>query len=108
MKYILKSALVALLSTFLIQIADAMSVIQDGTFQNQIGTGGNLTPWSDWTNGGVTRQVAPSGIPGNYAAMPYGTDLYQDFSGQKAGTYTLSFFVQNQTPWPAELEPVIN
>ena len=103
MKYILKSALVALLSTFLIQIADAMSVIQDGTFQNQIGTGGNLTPWSDWTNAGVTRQVAPSGIPGNYAAMPYGTDLYQDFSGQKAGTYTLSFFVQNQTPWPAEL-----
>lgn len=83
--------------------ASANSIILDGTFKNPIGTGSNLTPWSDWTNAGVTRIDAPGKIPGNYASMPYGTDLFQHFSGQAAETYKLSFFVQNQTPWAAEL-----
>ena len=43
----------------------ATSVILDGTFQDPIGTGSNLTPWSDWTNAGITRAAAPAGIPGD-------------------------------------------
>jgi hypothetical protein len=81
----------------------ASSILLDGTFQNSIGTGLNLTPWSDWTNAGVARFAAPSGIPGNYASLPVGADLFQRFSGPIPGTYVLSFVAQNLAPWSAEL-----
>jgi len=56
--------------------AGTSSIILDGDFLDSIGTGNNLTPWSDWTNAGVTRHPAPNGIQGNYASLPvtsYGT-----------------------------------
>lgn len=84
--------------------ADATtSIILDGTFLNPIGTGSTLTPWSDWTNAGVTRIAAPTGIPGNYAHLPVGADLFQRFGALGTGDYELSFLVQNQAPWSAEL-----
>ena len=84
-------------------VAKASPIILDGTFQDLIGTGSNLTPWSDWTNAGVTRQTAPGGIPGNYASMPVGADLFQRFDAPAAGDYTLSFDVENASPWTAVL-----
>ena len=81
--------------------------LQDGTFLQPIGTGFNLTPWSDFSDAGITQSPAPSGIPGNYASMPNapngGSDLFQDFSGPASGVYDLSFYVQDQSPWAAEL-----
>lgn len=81
----------------------ATSIILDGTFQELIGTGSNLTPWSDWTNAGITRAAAPAGIPGDYASLPVGADLFQQFSALANGTYVLSFLVENQSSSPAEL-----
>ena len=81
----------------------ATSVILDGTFQDPIGTGSNLTPWSDWTNAGITRAAAPAGIPGDYASLPVGADLFQRFSALADGSYVLSFLVQNLLSSPAEL-----
>src|ERR1700729_1955403 len=81
----------------------ATSNILDGTFQDPIGTGSNLTPWSDWTNAGATRAAASAGIPGDYASLPVGADLFQRFSALTNGTYVLSFLVQNQSSSPAEL-----
>ncbi len=81
----------------------ATSVILDGTFQDPIGTGSNLTPWSDWTNAGITRAPAPAGIPGDYASLPVGADLFQQFSSLANGTYVLSFLVENPSSSPVEL-----
>jgi hypothetical protein len=85
------------------QDARAAPIVLDGTFLNSIGTGENSSPWSDWTNAGITRALAPSPIPGNYASLPLGADLFQDFSALPNGTYELSFLAQNQSPWAAEL-----
>lgn len=81
----------------------AASIIQDGTFQNSIGTGNDLTPWSDWTSVGITTHAAPIGIPGNYASIPVGGDLFQRFPTLGPGNYQLSFLVQNASPWAAQL-----
>lgn len=81
----------------------AVDVIQDGTFQNAIGTGNNLTPWSDWTNAGVTRHAAPVGISGNYASLSWGADLFQRFSAPAPGMYILSFYVQNPMPYATKM-----
>ena len=81
----------------------ATSVILDGTFQDPIGTGSNLTPWSDWTNAGITRAAAPAGIPGDYASLPVGADLFQRFSALANGNYALSFLAQNPSSSAAEL-----
>jgi hypothetical protein len=83
--------------------AKANSIILDGEFLNPIGTGNNLTPWSDWTNAGITRHSAPTGIPGNYASTPVGADLFQRFSTLADGEYVLSFLVQNPSPNSAQL-----
>jgi hypothetical protein len=83
------------------QSGAATSIILDGTFQDPIGTGSNLTPWSDWTDAGITRHSAPPGIPGNYASLPKGADLFQRFSPLPNGSYVLSFLIENQTSWPA-------
>jgi hypothetical protein len=83
--------------------ANANSVILDGNFLNPIGTGNNLTPWSDWTNVGISKFAAPTPIPGNYARIPVGGDLFQRFGALQQGSYTLSFLAQNQSPWTAEL-----
>jgi len=94
----------ALMTSFYGSEAHAVtSIIQDGTFQDSIGTGSNLTPWSDWTNAGITRVTAPTGIPGDYASLPVGADLFQRFSALPDGSYVLSFLVQNQSSTPAEL-----
>lgn len=83
--------------------AEADPIIADGTFENPIGIGTNLTPWSDWTDAGITRSPMPDPLLGNYASLPVGSDLFQWFSGPAAGQYTLSFLAQNQSPNPAEL-----
>src|SRR5450631_3444223 len=79
------------------------SFLTDGQFLQPIGTGSNLTPWSDWINAGITRSIAPGGIPGDYASLPVGGDLFQRFSALPPGNYTLSFLVQNQSAWSAQL-----
>ena len=81
------------------------SVIQDGTFLQpiQIGTQ-NIQLWTDWTAAGITTQnPAPTGIPGDYASIPVGGDLFQDFSALAPGNYTLTFYVENQSAWNAKL-----
>jgi len=78
-------------------------ILTDGTFLQPIGTGNNLTPWSDWTNAGVTTNAAPGGIPGNYASLPVGADLFQQFATLSPGEYALSFYVQNQSAWSDQL-----
>ena len=83
--------------------AKASSIILDSDFLDPIGTGGNLTPWSDWTNAGITRHPAPVGVPGNFASMPLGADLFQRFSTLSDGEYVLSFLVQNPSPNSAQL-----
>jgi hypothetical protein len=88
---------------FTTSLAKASSIILDGDFLNPIGTGGNLTPWSDWTNAGVARHAAPIGVPGNYASMPVGADLFQRFSTLPDGEYVLSFLVQNPSRNSAQL-----
>ena len=81
------------------------NVIQDGTFLQpiQIGTQ-NIQQWTDWTGAGITTQnPAPTGIPGDYASIPVGGDLFQDFSALAPGNYTLTFYVENQSAWNAKL-----
>lgn len=77
---------IALTASFGGPVSAATSIILDGTFQDPIGTGSNLTPWSDWTNAGITRDVAPLGISGDYASLPVGADLFQRFSALANGT----------------------
>jgi hypothetical protein len=88
---------------FTTSLAKASSIVLDGDFLDPIGTGGNLTPWSDWTNAGITRQPTPMGIQGNYASMPVGADLFQDFSSLPDGGYVLSFLVRDPSPNSAQL-----
>jgi hypothetical protein len=84
-------------------LAKASSIVLDGDFLDPIGTGENLTPWSDWTNAGITRHPAPMGVPGNYASMPTGADLFQRFAGPGPGTYVLTFDVRDEATWSASL-----
>lgn len=79
------------------------SIIQDGTFLQPIGTGSNLTPWSDWTSAGVTRVTGAPGVVGDYASIPFGGDLFQRFSAPAPGQYILSFLVQNPMPYVAQM-----
>ena len=87
-------------------VAVPTNLIQDGEFLQPIGTA-----WRDWTSVGITTQNIPpsnSGIPiGDYASMPNtasnGADLFQDFSALAPGNYTLSFYVQDQSSWAANL-----
>jgi hypothetical protein len=88
---------------FTTSLAKASSIILDGDFLDPVGTGDNLTPWSDWTNAGITRHPAPMGIQGNYASMPIGADLFQRFSPLPDGGYVLSFLAQNPSPNSAQL-----
>ena len=83
--------------------AGASSIVLDGDFLDSIGTGSNLTPWSDWTNAGITRHAAPNGIQGNYASLPVGADLFQRFSSLPDGGYVLSFLVRDASPNSAQL-----
>ena len=81
------------------------NIIQDGTFlvPIQIGTQ-DIYQWTDWTNAGITTQNPAPPVPeGDYASMPVGADLFQDFSALTPGNYTLTFFVENQSPWEAKL-----
>ena len=81
------------------------NIIQDGTFllPIQVGTQ-NIQQWTDWTGAGITTQnPAPSGIPGDYATVPVGGDLFQDFTALTPGNYTLTFYVENQSPNEAKL-----
>jgi hypothetical protein len=84
-------------------LAEASSIVLDGNFLDPIGTGDTLTPWSDWTNAGITRRQAPVGIPGDYASMPVGADLFQRFSSLPDGEYALSFLVRNSSENSAQL-----
>jgi PEP-CTERM motif len=84
-------------------LAKASSIVLDGDFLDPIGTVNNLTPWSDWTNAGITRHPVLMGIPGNYASMPVGADLFQQFSSLSDGEYVLSFMVRNSSPNSAQL-----
>jgi hypothetical protein len=88
---------------FTTSLAKASSIILDGDFLDPIGTGNDLTPWSDWTNAGITGHPAPTGIAGNYASMPVGADLFQRFSNLPDGEYVLSFMVRNSSPNSAQL-----
>jgi hypothetical protein len=83
--------------------ANATSIILDGSFLQPIGTGSTLTPWSDWTDAGISRDSAPDGIQGNYARLPNGADLFQRFDALSNGGYVLSFLVRNQSPTEAKL-----
>ena len=82
---------------FTTSLVKANSIILDGDFVDPIGMGNNLTPWSDWTSAGITRDPAPTGIPGNYASMPIGADLFQRFSSLPDGEYVLSFMVRDSS-----------
>jgi hypothetical protein len=84
-------------------VACATEYLSDGTFQNSIGTGSNLTPWSDWTAAGITRATAPAGTPGNMAVLPIGADLFQRFAALAPGKYELSFEVRNASSATAKL-----
>jgi hypothetical protein len=100
----IKSALISIAMLISSSTAvGATNIIQDGAFQNSIGTGSNLTPWSDWASSGVSRFSAPNDIPGNYARLSWGTDLFQQFLAPAAGSYTLSFFVQNPMPYSTKM-----
>ncbi len=81
------------------------NIIQDGTFLLPIEVGEeNIYEWTDWTGAGITTQnPAPSGIPGDYASLPVGADLFEDFSPLAPGNYTLTFYVENQSPNEAKL-----
>ena len=81
------------------------NVIQDGTFLLPIQINSqNIYQWTDWTGAGITTQnPAPSGIPGDYASLPVGGDLFEDFNALTPGNYSLSFYVENQSPWDAKL-----
>jgi hypothetical protein len=46
---------------------------------------------------------APSAILGDYASIPVGGDLFQDYSALAPGNYTLTFYVENQSAWDAKL-----
>jgi hypothetical protein len=83
--------------------AKAVSVILDGTFQNQIGTGSSQQPWSDWGNAGIKRSAAPSGIAGNYASLPIRGNLFQEYAAPVPGQYLLSFSARNESNKPAKL-----
>ncbi|WP_137786180.1 PEP-CTERM sorting domain-containing protein [Sphingomonas sp. 3P27F8] len=83
--------------------AEATEIVRDGTFQNGIGVGSNPSPWSDWTNAGIVRASAPDGLPGNYAAIPVGGDLFQRFSPLTNGDYQLTFFAKNESATLAAL-----
>lgn len=100
----LRSALAAAITIALFSsAAHAAPIIADGTFLNPIGTGLTLNPWSDWTNIGITREAAPSPLPGNAAVLPKGADLFQRFVGPAPGLYRLSFWAKNASPNPAQL-----
>ena len=43
------------------------------------------------------------GIPGDYASVPVGGDLFEDFIALTPGNYTLTFYVQNQSSSDAKL-----
>jgi PEP-CTERM motif len=88
---------------FTTSLAEASSIVLDGDFLDPIGTGDTLTPWSDWTNAGITRRQAPAGIPGDYASLPVGADLFQRFSSLPDGEYVLSFLVRNPSANSAQL-----
>jgi hypothetical protein len=88
---------------FTTSLAKASSIILDGNFLDPIGTGDTLTPWSDWTNAGITRHQAPMGIPGDYASLPVGADLFQQFSSLPDGEYVLSFLARNSSANSAQL-----
>jgi len=88
---------IALAAVFSSSAQASVSIIQDGTFQNHIGTGLNLTPWADWTNAGIHTQKAPKSIGGNAAVIPFGGDLFQRFSPLKNGKYLLSFYASNDS-----------
>jgi hypothetical protein len=94
------AALVAL-SGLSISSVSASSIILDGTFQNPIGVGSK--PWVDFTDAGASTHSAPPGTPGNYASLPVGTDLFQQFSPLTNGLYELSFLVRNESSSPAVL-----
>jgi hypothetical protein len=87
------------------QARAATNIIQSGTFQNpiEIGTPTALGIWSDWTGAGISRDTAPSPIPGDYASLPVGADLFQRFIALSNGTYTLTFLVEDASAWAAQL-----
>ena len=87
----------------LVSISPAMAsgIILDGTFQNPIDVGPQ--PWIDYTGAGATTHSAPAGILGNYASLPVGTDLFQQFSPLPNGSYELSFLVRNESSRSAAL-----
>lgn len=109
MKRLTKSTLVATLLLCFAGAANASNIIQDGNFlDTTIGIGFNpATPWNDWTDAGITVHPFSNVFLGNYASLPNspngGSDLFQRFSPLSPGEYTLSFLVQNQSPWSAEL-----
>jgi hypothetical protein len=82
-----------------ISSVSASSIILDGTFKNPIGVGSH--PWVDFTDAGAATHSAPFGISGNYASLPVGTDLFQQFSPLTNGLYELSFLVRNVSSSPA-------
>jgi hypothetical protein len=87
------------------QARPATNIIQSGTFQNpiEIGTPTALGIWSDWTGAGIGRDPAPSPIPGDYATLPVGADLFQRFAALANATYTLTFLVEDASAWAAQL-----
>ena len=99
-----RAILIAIPLVVLVGSASASTIIQDGTFLSPIGIGLSSPHWNDWTNAGIkNNHAATTPIPGNWASIPVGGDLFQRFNALSQGTYTASFFVQYQQPWTSEL-----
>jgi len=96
-------------SLLFVGAADASTnILTDGQFFNPIGVGYcGTNNWCDWTGAGITTSPMTNVFLGNYASLPNspngGADLFQDFVGPAPGEYTLSFLVQNASPWASEL-----
>jgi hypothetical protein len=67
------------------------NILQNGGFNQSIGTGFSLKLRSNGTNAGITRAYDTGTSNGYYAVLPEVWDLFQRSSDLSNGKYTLTF-----------------
>ena len=67
------------------------NILQNGGFNQSIGTGFNLKQRSNGTNARVTRAYDTGTSNGYHAVLPKVGDLFQRLSDLSNGKYTLTF-----------------